>query len=820
MLDYSWKPSVAEKFVCATGSIPCKKQGDALKVSVVLFSIVTLIWIGVVCVNFYKYHDIPLTISYFFNLQGEFSFSVFVSLLLGYIIALAAALAVTFSAFFAGSCFFSLLKLDFTDKYENMLFATAAGLGLIAYMTVIIGYLGGLHRWVFYIIFSALMAAGIVRIRNVNRQFHQAVRFSKTDFFEKIMISMLILLAVFNLLMSLTPEMFYDSLNYHLGVPNYFIQNHRISPLPYKILSNFPLNISMLFTAGMLLKNYTAAKLLNFIFGILIAAGIMVFSIRRLKNRLSGIIAAVVFYFTPTVMFRSWLASNDIGLTLFIFFSLYALINYMDGGERNPKWLFAAAVLSGFALGSKYTAVFFIAPLAFVLMIHEFFAKQALKKIFKSVALFTVITAAVASPWFIRNYINSGNPVHPLMTQFFNIKYPYGVSAETEFNYHNPLKQSSGIITLFSLPWNMSIKGGGPRTNYASPDYYMSGAVFIGFMPLLLFFRIRKKNAVVNLLLFFIFSFLIWGIAPNTKFKYFSPALPAAGLLIGYVVCASTRESEFLKNIFGISIIVMAMSNFLFMIPMAVSTYQPLSLISGTISKDKYLSDSRPGYPYPSYNVYKYANETLPEDAKILIFGDAKCLYINRRFAAFSVEGLNPLIEYLRNSGSGDEVYLNLKSDGFTHLIVNAPEGIRTAGYGNFYFNKEDIVKLDGFWKKYITELYQYGGVYLYRIKKTPDSGGTPGGPYNSAAGAFRNYKLNNVKGNFNSKNWKSALIELDALLDKNIRDHWIFYLKAVCSYNLNDYSNAMKYTAMAYAAAPKPEYKELLEKIKERKPS
>ncbi|PIV19177.1 MAG: hypothetical protein COS41_01890 [Elusimicrobia bacterium CG03_land_8_20_14_0_80_50_18] len=789
------------------------QSADILRVSAILFMPLSLAWLALVSFKFYQYHPVSLTLSYLFRLQGEFSLPVFLSLIPGYIAAIAAAAAVTLAAFFTGTSFFSLVKMKFNDKYENMLFSSAAGFGIIAYMTLLIGYLGALYRVFFYIIFTAFSLAAIVKIRSLNRAWPPPGRSSKITMLEKIMIAMLFMLALFNLMMSFTPEMFYDSLNYHVGAPNYFIQNHKVMPLPYKILSNFPLTVSMIFTAGMLLKDVMAPKLLNFMFGILIALGIIHFSLRRFGNRLTGIIGAVVFYFTPTIMFRSWLASNDIGLTLFIFFSLYALINYTEETKRNFQWLLTAAVLSGFALGSKYTAVFFIAPLALVLVIHGFFMKQALKKIFKSAAIFGFATLAVASPWFIRNYINSGNPVHPLMTDFFDIKYPYDVSASTEFDYHNPLTQISKITSLFTLPWNMSIKGGGRGTRYSSPDYYMSGVIFLVFLPLLFFFRLKNNALIIHLLVFFLCSYALWAIAPNTKFKYFSPAIPGAALLAGYVVCAATRENQLLKNIFGFSVIILAMSNFLFMAPLAVYTYQPLSLLTGAVSRDQYLSESRPGYPYPSYKVYQYANRTLPEDdVKILIFGDAKCLYIKRPFVAFSVEGLNPLIEYLRNGADADDVYNNLILDEFTHLIVNVPEGIRTAGYGNFYFNGEDILKLRAFWKKYITELYQYKGVYLYKVDEVKKR---VAAPYNSVEGAFRTYRLNQIIGSLKNSKWEGALTGLAELLDRNIADHWIFYLTAVCHHNLQNYPEALKYANMAYKAEPQDEYRELLKAIR-----
>lgn len=73
-----------------------------------------------------------------------------------------------------------------------------------------------------------------------------------------------------------------------------------------------------------------------------------------------GLMVTLSFFFLPRVFFQSHLAALDYPLTAFWFLVIYV---YWKGMEKGWKWTIIAAILLGFALLIKLTALFIYAPL-------------------------------------------------------------------------------------------------------------------------------------------------------------------------------------------------------------------------------------------------------------------------------------------------------------------------------------------------------------------------------------------------------------------------------------------------------------------------
>jgi len=99
----------------------------------------------------------------------------------------------------------------------------------------------------------------------------------------------------------------------------------------------------------------------------------------------------------------------DIGLSLFVFACVTFL--YLWQKENNQKWLYFSAMMLGIAVGSKYLALVWVLPLTLWVFLTHFKWKHA--------AQFLGIALLIGSPWYIRNLIIAGNPIHPFAQEFF-----------------------------------------------------------------------------------------------------------------------------------------------------------------------------------------------------------------------------------------------------------------------------------------------------------------------------------------------------------------------------------------------------------------
>jgi 4-amino-4-deoxy-L-arabinose transferase-like glycosyltransferase len=141
-----------------------------------------------------------------------------------------------------------------------------------------------------------------------------------------------------------------------------------------------------------------------------------------IKNRLSknwGLLGFLIFFSTPAVARLSTTAHIDLGIVFFATASALAFVRWRDDDYMDAKWLILSAVCMGLAAGSKYNAL--IAWLFLNLMIVFYYSRDTengLPALEHGVAFFA-IALLVVFPWFIKNYIQTGNPIYPLFDQFF-----------------------------------------------------------------------------------------------------------------------------------------------------------------------------------------------------------------------------------------------------------------------------------------------------------------------------------------------------------------------------------------------------------------
>jgi hypothetical protein len=144
--------------------------------------------------------------------------------------------------------------------------------------------------------------------------------------------------------------------------------------------------------------------------GVIINLGIVVavfLLTRELADSRTGVLAALLWacYLPPIRLFYSQ-PSGDLLATLAITCGLFYFLRARSTG-RQSDWLAAGAWL-GLAILSRSVAL--IIPL--VLTAGQMFRPHAAKATsLRSLALFTLAWAVIASPWYVRNYLAFGRPV-------------------------------------------------------------------------------------------------------------------------------------------------------------------------------------------------------------------------------------------------------------------------------------------------------------------------------------------------------------------------------------------------------------------------
>ncbi|MFQ5905980.1 MAG: ArnT family glycosyltransferase, partial [bacterium] len=259
----------------------------------------------------------------------------------------------------------------------SFLFGWTIGLGCTAILTLFLGLARLLYPLTAWIVVSCMLALSHREVWQLLVLFFRWIRTIRARELSSVLMAVAaVSFGIFSLINALSPPVFYDSLAAHLAHPNWSILNHAIRYRPYNVYTNYPLNIESVYTFCMLLvRGDQIAKLVNFLMGI--TSALVVFSIcSRFAGRRTAIIGAATFYLVPSMGILSGLATHDLGLLLFEITSIYALFVWLRGG--NKRWLPVSALLCGFAIGTKYTGLYFLITCLLLMFLRLAFDRKGL----------------------------------------------------------------------------------------------------------------------------------------------------------------------------------------------------------------------------------------------------------------------------------------------------------------------------------------------------------------------------------------------------------------------------------------------------------
>lgn len=212
-----------------------------------------------------------------------------------------------------------------------------------------------------------------------------------------------------SLLLALAPPIeAFDALLYHLTVPSWWLRDGgiRLIDLPHYW---FPSLLEGMFFWPIGLGNDTVPQYIHYTFGLLTAliAWQWANSIHGPRAAWWSVILIISMPSLPLV--AAW-AYTDLGLVFYSLSALYAFWKWRTTTES--RWLVVTGIMSGFALGIKYTSV--VLPIALTLLLAVWERKNLWSALGK---LLVLLPSAflTALPWYLRNLAWTGNPVYPFI---------------------------------------------------------------------------------------------------------------------------------------------------------------------------------------------------------------------------------------------------------------------------------------------------------------------------------------------------------------------------------------------------------------------
>jgi len=450
------------------------------------------------------------------------------------------------------------------------------------------------------------------------------------------------------------PEIFYDALYYHLGLPAQYLIAGKIEWLPQVVHSAFPAYLDMLFGLCLAVGGVAVAKFFNFLLFILgcFATGVFVHEV--LKEVRGAIVGAVTVVTIPGVLIMSTMCGIDTALIGFAAMSGIALSRMASTEQGDTKQLaLLAAVCVGVVVGSKYTGLWLLGALVlwFPLQLE---ARRAVPVI----ALFVAVAVVVASPWYLRNVLATGDPLYPVLSGVWGDEDArWAVERIKRDVPATGLSWSSLEDLTTGLVMNPGKFGAGSEPGLLLP---------IGLVALMLG-AIRSPSLRPWAVVVTAYS-VVW-LSQSSVIRYLYPIFPFCALGVAWVV--STLPDQARR-----SVPAMAVVAGLAIVPMTQSarTLDGLynagdvaALFTGTLSHDDYLERRLAYYP-----AAVWLNNQAPPDGRIYYLGETRLLYLNRPVSFSSAYDHSEIAQLL--APQSPPFFDQLKSRGVTHVVIHGRE--------------------------------------------------------------------------------------------------------------------------------------------------
>lgn len=517
-----------------------------------------------------------------------------------------------------------------------------------------------------------------------------------------------LLMIAMALLMALAPPVANDSLIYHMSGPARYAASGCIRAVTISPNLGSPQLAEMLYTWMVALGVGNGASVIHGLFGwaiLLLVLG----AAHRLTSTDAGWWASVAMISSLTLWWEMSVEYSDLNQAAYVLAAFWLLMDLpRQTGRQWVRSLIWAGCMTGLALGSKYTSPAYAVGLGIVTLWIE---RADTRRMLLAALVLIGLSALVFAPWPIRNAIQYGNPLIPLIGPVPGFEQGY-FGQESQGSSLQPL--GIGFAPIFATVFGQ--EGVAPFGSDLGP-------VWLALLPLgLLHWRKQSSSVrclVVAALIFSSVIILIWqvGIAQIVGFvesRYLFILLPIWGLIGGMGLVRMREKPELRGYQLAASaailiVLVYAIGN----AGIRFARLNVLPYLAGVEDEDAFLLDQMPLF----YDAM-LAIEDLPDTAQVAMLWEWREYYCLDRCLpdSFYIRWLAAL-RHTRNSA---EISRRWQAEGITHVLVSRHRAETLIENNPFAdLTPDDLAALDAFLETQAEQVWQdpYGGYQLYRLK-------------------------------------------------------------------------------------------------------
>jgi hypothetical protein len=342
------------------------------------------------------------------------------------------------------------------------------------------------------------------------------------------------------------------------------------------------------------------------------------------------------------------------------------------------------------------------------------------------------------SPWALRNYIWTHNPIYPLYDRWFNPSEEYPpdilqknsmepdseISAQTNNNSADRWSHFAVRKMVFNeklwetllIPVRIFFQGRDDNPKYFDGRlnpllFFLPFFAFMGFKKDSRDLRIEKKICVFFAVLFILFTF----VQRDMRIRYIGPAIPPLVILSMFglhniIGMIDNQSSQLPKKIYlgfvGALVLFFFGMNFNYLVQQ-YKLVHPVRYLAGELQRDAYIEKFRPEYP-----VFKFANQNLHPNSRIL------GIFLGNRSYYSDLEMRFDFGTFIRKTFeqklTDEQILDNFRNNAITHLLI------RYDLFNNWVINNFDISerqRLEYFLNTHASLIYAENGHGLYHLE-------------------------------------------------------------------------------------------------------
>ncbi len=559
-----------------------------------------------------------------------------------------------------GRYILALFKVTCTSVFEEVFFSVSLGMVVTVIYISFLSLAGILYKPLLLVLSTGLIGLTYLKI---------------TKEYNYILI--LFLLIFPSMLLTLYPPFYWDDTGYHLPLAQAMLESHRLVFDKFLIYPVFPLNGDILLISGLSFDPITA-QLIPWLCFFTLTVGCFS-EIKKRFDCFTGLVASALFISNQILIFFSTICYIDIIVCLFITSTVIALYNFFH--DKDKKWLCISGIFLGISLGTKYSAIIFLAIISVLLLLF---------KKWKELSIYTLIVIIFACPWYIRNFYYTGNPVWPILgggSLWNSADYARQIY---DLKYSGPEKT---YINFLKFPVYLS-----QRYVYHGNAIVLNPVIWAGAVLLIYY---KNHHGLIFLFISMAFT-LAWFFTTNLV-RYYIVNIAVI------TIAASTGLSFFIESLKNKKIRII-FSIFLLVLNLALFYSFTYSMLSSR-GKVPVNDEERENYLLKSWPSYRPARIASQLEGKTYGLFSDNMIFYGRGKLIGSIYGETRFSDVLDLMNSPDLLYKHLRKMDVKNFLVVKQRMDRLYKIKNL-----DISHINS--SRYFVRIYEDDSTVLYTLKK------------------------------------------------------------------------------------------------------